>query len=276
MEKDEKVDVKLIEEQKAPKPKIKAYKRRWIILIIFMIYASINALQWIGLRTAGLIGCIGTAVGTGIKVFSIRTDLFFVVMLGQAIVSASQVVIVCLPPKIASIWFKPSEVSTSCSIGVFGTQMGCAIGYILPPMIVKDSNNLDDIGAGLNLLCWLLAGSMIPVTLAVIFYFPKQPLLPPSITQATLRENQEIFKTKTFFSSIKKLFLNKPFVIHMVAYGINLAVFSGVGTLLNQFILQYFEGANEDAGRMGFVMIITGMIGSILFGILLDKTHKYK
>ncbi|XP_072394876.1 uncharacterized MFS-type transporter C09D4.1-like isoform X2 [Diabrotica undecimpunctata] len=228
-----------------------------------------------GLRTAGIIGCIGTLIGTSIKVFSIRNDLFSIVLLGQSIVAASQLVIICLPPKLAAIWFKASEVSTACSLGVFGTQVGCAIGYILPPLIVKDGD-VEQIGSQLKILCWLLAGSMVPVTIVVLVYFPKEPPLPPSNAQALLRLNKQEFDTSVFFKSIKKLFLNRGFVIHMVAYSINIAVFSAVGTLLNQFILQFFEGDYENAGWMGFVMVISGTVGSIIFGILLDKTHKYK
>lgn len=71
--------------------------------------------------------------------------------------------------------------------------------------------------------------------------FPAEPPLPPSNAQANLRQNKEEFNTKEFFLSIKKLFQNKPFVIHMVAYGINIAVFSAVGTFLSQFVLQYFQ-----------------------------------
>lgn len=33
---------------------------------------------------------------------------------------------------------------------------------------------------------------------------------------------------------------NKPFLIHMVAFGISIAVFSALGTYLNQFTLSYF------------------------------------
>ncbi|KAJ8979451.1 hypothetical protein NQ317_006765 [Molorchus minor] len=220
----------------------------------------------LGLRIAGLIGCIGTLLGTGIKVFSVRNDLFSIVLIGQAIVSASQVVIVCLPPKIAAVWFKPSEISTACSIGVLGSQIGVALGYLLPPMLVHDSTNLEEIGEGFKLLCWLLTGLMIPVTLMVTS--PNEPPLPPSNAQASIRDKKVEFKTKSFFTSLKKLFLNKGFVIHMIGYGINIGVLSAAGTLLNQFILQYFKGANEDAGRMGFVNVFTGMVGMLIFGLV--------
>ncbi|CAH1102509.1 unnamed protein product [Psylliodes chrysocephalus] len=300
---------------------IKAYKRRWWIMFVFMYYAGINALQWIeyssitaivvkyynvstlavdwtstvfmvvypilvipasylidkkGVRLAVLVGCTGTFIGTAIKVLSIRGDMFWLVLVGNTIVSASCLVIVCLPPKLASLWFQANEVSTACSLGVFGSQMGSAIGFVLPPFLVHDHDNLEDIGSNLKVLCWVLAIAMIPPTVAVFLYFPDEPPLPPSNVQAVLRENKVQFDTKVFFLSIKDLFLNTGFVIHLCGYGINIAVFSAIGTLLSQFILSFFEGANQEAGFMGFILIIAGMIAMLAFGILLDKTHKYK
>lgn len=66
-----------------------------------------------GLRVAALVGGLGTALAAGVKVFSIGRDLFYVVLIGQAIGSTAQVFILCLPAKIAAVWFKPSEVSPS-------------------------------------------------------------------------------------------------------------------------------------------------------------------
>lgn len=45
------------------------------------------------------------------------------------------------------------------------------------------------------------------------------------------------------------------------------------GTGTSSFI---FQNGEEDAGRIGLAMIITGMAGSVTFGIILDKTHKFK
>ena len=41
-----------------------------------------------------------------------------------------------MPPKIASIWFPANEISTATSIGVFGNQLGVALGFLIPPKIV--------------------------------------------------------------------------------------------------------------------------------------------
>ena len=36
------------------------------------------------------------------------------------------------------------------------------------------------------------------------------------------------------------------------------------------------KDAEEDAGRMGLIIVICGMAGSMACGFILDATHKYK
>lgn len=57
-----------------------------------------------------LIGGAGTALGTILKVFSVKTELFWLVLLCQAILAATQTLILGLPPKLAAIWFSPDQV----------------------------------------------------------------------------------------------------------------------------------------------------------------------
>jgi len=68
-------------------------------------------------------GAFGTMFGAWLKVLSSRPDRFYMTMLGQTIVASSQVFILNLPARLAAVWFGPSEVSTACSIGVFGNQV---------------------------------------------------------------------------------------------------------------------------------------------------------
>ena len=41
-------------------------------------------------------------------------------------------------------------------------------------------------------------------------------------------------------------------------------------------VFQFRQGVTEDAGRIGLVIVISGMAGSMVCGIILDKTHRYK
>lgn len=80
----------------------------------------------------------------------------------------------------------------------------------------------------------------------------------------------------------------------MIAFSISVGSYSVLGSLLSAFVLEYFEvltvinlkvsinkyiylqNAQEDAGRMGLVMILAGIIGTPIVGYVLDKTHRFK
>lgn len=47
--------------------------------------------------------------------------------------------------------------------------LGSAMGFLIPPMIVHDSDNLDDIAYDLKTMCWGLAFIIAPVALTVVF-----------------------------------------------------------------------------------------------------------
>ncbi|KAI4454468.1 major facilitator superfamily protein-related [Holotrichia oblita] len=229
-----------------------------------------------GLRFCVLVGIIGTTIGAWIKIFSIRPDLFWVSFMGQVVVFAFQTFILSLPPKIAAVWFGPNEISTACFIGIFGTQLGTALSFVLPPLIVKNHDNLDEIGQELSYLFYGIAVFCTVTTILVFIFFKSEPPLPPSKVQAELRANKVPFSMEEFWKSYKVLMMNKNFWLLTISFGINLGVYISFCTMLNQIILEYFANAEKDAGLIGLLLVVTGMIGLIIFGIILDKTKKYK
>lgn len=69
---------------------------------------------------------------------------------------------------------------------------------------------------------------------------------------------------------------NKNYILLLVSYGVNVGVFYAISTLLNQIVLLHFPGHELDAGQIGLCIILCGMAGSVISGIILDKTHKFK
>jgi FLVCR family feline leukemia virus subgroup C receptor-related protein len=120
----------------------------------------------------------------------------------------------------------------TCALGVFGTQLGQAIGFILPPMVIKNHDQIELIGRDLGWLVKGLALFTLIVTVAILAYFPARPPLKPFANNGDEKHD--------FLNSLKKLFHNRSFNFHAVAYGINIAVFVSISTLLNQFMLFYF------------------------------------
>lgn len=68
-------------------------------------------------------GAFGTSLGAWIKVVGVAPHLFYVTVIGQAITAMSQVFILGVPPNVAATWFGAEQVSSACSIGVFGNQV---------------------------------------------------------------------------------------------------------------------------------------------------------
>uniref|UniRef100_A0A182MRB8 Major facilitator superfamily (MFS) profile domain-containing protein n=1 Tax=Anopheles culicifacies TaxID=139723 RepID=A0A182MRB8_9DIPT len=83
-------------------------------------------------------------------------------------------------------------------------------------------------------------------------------------------------RRKDYWPAVGRLLKDDNYLILVIAYGINVGLFNAFSTLLNQIVLNYFPDSASDAGRIGLALIVLGLIGSMVFGYLLDTSHKYK
>lgn len=244
----------------------------YMILYIPFIFPGSYMLDKLGLRVAVLIGIFGTCAGAWIKVGSVAPDRFWVGFLGQTIVALSQVFILSVPARLAAVWFGPNQVSSACSIGVFGNQLGIAVGFLLPPMIVSGQGTEEEIERDLYTM-FISVGIFTSILLVtVLIFFKDKPDTPPSHAQIQATDDESM----NFMQSVKRLLVNPSYMLLLTAYGINVGIFYAISTLLNQIILKYYPDAGEDAGRIGLVIVLAGMIGSVVCGIVLDKFHRFK
>lgn len=300
--------------------KIKVYKRRWLILALFILWSGSGAAQWIqysiinnivsryygvssltidwtamsfmgyyvllvfpasylvdryGLRWSVVVGSGLGCLGSWVKVLSVAPDRFYVTFIGQSLVAFAQTFVLILPGRLAAQWFSARELSTATSLGIFGCQFGIALSFLFTPMVVKNHNNLEDVGTDLSYLFWAIAILTTVAFVLVVILFKDDPKLPPSETRALQKLNRAE-REEDFVGTIKRLSKNVSYVLLCNTYGLNIGVLNAVATLLNQIYLVHFENGEEDAGRIGLAMIVTGMLGSVSFGIILDKTHKFK
>ncbi|XP_065350394.1 heme transporter FLVCR1-like isoform X2 [Cloeon dipterum] len=306
--------------ERESRPEFRVYKRRWLVLALYLGYVVISAFQWIqyaiitdvietyydvpsiavnwtsmifmlafvvtifpatwfynkvGLRVALLMAMGGTCVGTWIKVFSVRPDLFWVTMLGQTIVALCQMYVLSIPVPLAATWFGPNEVSTACSIGLLGPQIGGALGFFIPVALMpNDKEDIPGIERGLSYMFFGCSIFATVVFVLQLIFLQAAPPTPPSYAQAS--RNNERESLQHYVTSLWKLMKNVHFVLIFAAYSINLAVFSAITTFLNQMITPLYEDAQDDAGYMGVLITLTGLVGSVLVGFILDRTRRYK
>lgn len=272
----------------------------WTSVIYMALYVpGIIPASWLlnrkGLRFCVLLGSFGTCLGSWIKCLSISPDRFWVTMTGQAIVAASQLFILNIPPRLAAVWFGSNEVSSATSFGVFGNQVGIALGFLLPPLLFKGIEgkigvrDVETVSAGLNILFVTVACVTSLLFVLKLIFFDDRPPYPPS-TAAAKAEQAMMSPCDTYSSDsmstasqpvsyasiMKSLFTNRNYNLLLITYGLNVGVFYAISTILNQLIELRFPGHEVEAGIMGLIITISGVFGSVLCGFILDTTHKFK
>ncbi|KAM4522199.1 choline/ethanolamine transporter flvcr2b isoform 3-T3 [Odontesthes bonariensis] len=258
---------------------VDAFTIDWMSMIYMLTYIPfIFPVTWLldkkGLRVIALVATALNCAGTWIKVASVRPDLFPVTLLGQFCCSCAQVFILGMPSKIASVWFGSEEVSTACSIGVFGNQLGIAIGFLVPPILVPNVDDMDELAHHIRTMFFITAGVATFLFILVVFVFQERPIIPPTQAQATARSIPP--EQYSYMASILRLLRNKPFILLIITYGLNVGCFYAVGTLLNRMIIEHYPGEEVNAGRIGLTIVIAGMVGSLICGVWLDRTKTYK
>nr|CAI5826100.1 unnamed protein product [Callosobruchus analis] len=187
-----------------------------------------------------------TAAGSLVKLFSNDPDRFYLVLIGQGLCGIGQVYLMSIPSKLASTWFGSEEVSTACAIGILGSQLGKR------PLIVNTSDKI----LKKNQICELLR---------TLEYTENR------VTVLGI-ENQE-----PFLKNCKDLMKNQDFILILISLGIFNGIWNSFGILVNTIYLKYFPDGGTDVGIITLCSIISGgCIGSVIFGIILDKTHKFK
>ncbi|CAB1339779.1 unnamed protein product [Coregonus sp. 'balchen'] len=201
---------------------VESFTIDWMSMIYMLTYIPfIFPVTWLldkkGLRVIALVATAMNCAGTWIKVTSVRPDLFAVTMLGQFCCSLAQVFILGMPSKIASVWFGSEEVSTACSIGVFGNQLGIAIGFLVPPILVPNVEDMDLLAYNISTMFYITAGVATLLFILVVIAFQERPELPPTQAQATARCIPP--EQYSYTASILRLLRNKPFLLLILTYG---------------------------------------------------------
>ncbi|XP_062973955.1 heme transporter FLVCR2 isoform X2 [Elgaria multicarinata webbii] len=251
----------------------------WLSMCYMIVYIPLLfPVAWLldkkGLRLIALAGSALNCLGAWVKIGSMKPNLFPVTVLGQIICSLAQVFILGMPSRIASVWFGPREVSSACSIAVFGNQLGIAVGFLLPPILVPNVPGKDELAHHIGIMFFMTAAVATALFILVIFVFQEKPPYPPSRAQALI--HSAAHEEYSYLQSIIRLFRNVNFVLLIVTYGLNTGCFYAISTLLTRMVLMHYPGEDLNAGRIGLTIVVSGMFGALISGIWLDRTKTYK
>ena len=164
-------------------------------------------------------------------------------------------------------------MSRVVSLEVCSCFIGNSIAFFVPTLIVGHLISINEIAIGFYNL---YVGAMLVTGLILILticFFEEHPPYPPSLSQFYRLSAIKACKVKET-TSILDLLKNRNLVIFIIYSSINAGVFDAFTTLLNQMILKEFPDDNGKVGSIGILFILSGMLGSLFCGYLLDKLHK--
>ncbi|XP_031344316.1 uncharacterized MFS-type transporter C09D4.1-like isoform X2 [Photinus pyralis] len=150
-------------------------------------------------------------------------------------------------------------------------QIGFAIGIVTPPLLIRNHSVIAIIESDLFTIAFGVAIISTALVIVAVICFPSNPKTPPSHAAQNAQDQET-----AFLPPIKKLCTNKAFVLIVIVFGLNFGVFSALLAMLNQIVLAHYPDGFTDAGFIGILGVVVGILGSTVSGIILDKFRCYK
>ena len=227
-----------------------------LVYIVISVPASYVIDTW-GLR-AGL--SIGAAL---IAVFSLLKACYpaqyNVVLISQFGLAVAQPFILNAITKVGANWFPFEERVMAAGLGTLAQYIGIILAMGFTPYIVS----INGIEGLMTLTGWVSWGVVILVFLLVR---EKSPYAE--------EETVSIVRTDVL-SGIRSILKNRDMMWLLLLFFIGLGMFNAVTTWIEQILAP--RGFNaEQAGMVGAIMMLGGIIGASILPVLSDKTGKRK
>jgi len=224
-----------------------------IMYILFTLPAS-----WVvdkyGYRCSLIIGALITAIFGIIRVVFFAD--FTAQIICQFVIAIGQPFLLNISTKVPANWFPVEERSIAAGILTMAQYLGFVVPMVLSPILAE--------GYGIQTLLAVYAGiACVSTVLAIVFTRESPPVLP----------GPEIPKDNLSIRSMTKLFHNRDFLSVLILVFISMGIFNTLLTLIESILAP--QGITMDqAGIVGAVFVVAGVIGAIVLPIISDKIHR--
>ena len=278
----------------------KVYSYRWIVLLTFMFVILVNQLQWItfapitssaaayygvsdlsigllsmsfmivfvviSIPASWVIDTYGIRVAVGIGaaltgIFGLLRGLvaenYTLLLVAQIGIAIGQPFILNAITKVASRWFPIEERATASGLGTLAMYLGIVVGMTLTPYLVLQS----------SIASMLVAYGIVSAIGAIVFLGAarERPPTPPCLP------GQE--ERSLVFDGLKQTLRKRDFVLLMIIFFIGLGVFNGVTTWIEDIVRPRGFSITQ-AGIIGGLMVVGGIVGAVVMPLLSDRLRK--
>ena len=278
----------------------KIYGYRWVMLGVFMFIVAVNQLLWITFASItseavqfygvsdlsiGLLSMIfmivyivisipaswvidtyGLRVAVGIGaaltgIFGLMRGLaassYTLVLVAQIGIAIGQPFLLNAVTTVAARWFPIRERATASGLGSLAMYLGIFLGLGLTPFLTVH----------FHIAGMLVAYGIASVAAALAFFiFAKEkPATPPCPAGMEVRS--------LVLDGFKQIFRQKNFILLLVIFFVGLGIFNAVTTWIENIIAPRGFSSTQ-AGTVGGLMILGGIIGALVVPSLSDRTRR--
>ncbi|XP_016144034.1 disrupted in renal carcinoma protein 2-like [Sinocyclocheilus grahami] len=251
-------------------------------IAVLVMWGPVGYLPWLlfmwlmdkkGLRASLLLSAFFMVLGAALRSVPLK-DLYYrrwIYHGGQLLNGLAGPTIMSAGPLLSTTWFAPDQRATATAIASLIGYLGSACAFLIGPLAVPAPNgtvgstvywNQNHIGDRIQFVLYAEVGMIAALFVAVLFYFPSRPPIPPSVAAASQR--------LSYRSSICRLLSNMRFLMIALAYSVPTGVVAGWAGVLDM-ILTPAKVSQVDAGWIGFWSIVGGCV----FGVAMARFADY-
>ena len=225
-----------------------------VVYILLVLPAAWLIDSW-GLRGAVSLGAALTAVfGVTRGLFADNLALVFVSQIGIAV---GQPLILGAITKIAGRWFLRNERATATGLGTLAIYLGVLASLVVTPLLLN----------AYGMKTMLLATGIASAVAAVFFIVTVREKPPTPAGPA----DQEV--RSLMFDGLKSMMKQKDFLLLLFIFFVGLGMFNGVTTWIEE-ITGPRGFSTAQAGIVGGVMLIGGIVGAVIIPLISDSRRR--
>ncbi len=281
----------------------KVYGYRWIVLVMFMLIVAATQLLWItfaaitsdstkffgvsdlsigllsmsfmivyivvSIPASWVIDTYGIRVGVGIgavltAIFGLLRGIwganpanYTLVLVAQIGIAIGQPFVLNAVTTVAARWFPVRERATASGLGSLAMYLGIFLGLAVTPFLT----NRFQIGG----MLMIYGVTALVTALAFLIFARERPATPPCAPGMEVRS--------LVFDGFKQMFRQKQFILLLVIFFIGLGTFNAVTTWIED-IVRPNGFTSTQAGTIGGLMIVGGILGALVIPTLSDRYRK--
>ncbi len=292
----------IVEVRVAEAMRVRLYGYRWVVLGVFALLNALVQMNWItfaavtgdaatfygvselqigllsmvfmivfivmSIPASYIIDTYGIRIGVGIGaaltgVFGLTRGIwasdYTLVLVSQIGLALGQPFVMNAITKVGARWFPVTERATAAAVPSLAQFIGIIVAMAATPFLLS-SMEMSGMLMGYGVAS--LAGAVVTVAL-----LRERPPTPPSEI-----DQDERFKV---FEGLRHIFKQRDMLILLLLFFVGLGMFNAISTWIEQIVDPRGFGP-EEAGVIGAVMVIGGILGAGILPVLSDRSRRRK